>query len=149
MFSKDLSGGYNGYYGKHVCRLNWASSQQPAARKVPIANYDHDLKGILQEVCDELTAQGVLKIPQDHGINVQSVCPSFLKRKRRAADKAKHLLTKDDCCLIINFPPINNLIKNIPSPMTTVSDIYSQLGKWKHIIVFDLFNAFYQNHIET
>ena len=33
--------------------------------------------------------------------------------------------------------------------MTTVSDIYSQLGKWKHIIVFDLFNAFYQNHIKT
>ena len=33
--------------------------------------------------------------------------------------------------------------------MTTVSNMYSQLGKWKHIIVFDLFNAFYQNHIET
>merc|ERR1711895_284964 len=32
--------------------------------------------------------------------------------------------------------------------MTTVSDIYSQLGKWKHIIIFDLFNAFYKNHIE-
>ena len=33
--------------------------------------------------------------------------------------------------------------------MTTVSDIYSQLGKWKHIIIFDLLNAFYQNHIDT
>ena len=32
--------------------------------------------------------------------------------------------------------------------MTTVNDIYSQLGKWKHIIVFDLYNNFYQNHID-
>ena len=31
--------------------------------------------------------------------------------------------------------------------MTTVSNIYSQLGRWKHIIVFNVFNAFYQNHI--
>ena len=27
VFSKDLMGGYSGYYGKHICRLNWASSQ--------------------------------------------------------------------------------------------------------------------------
>ena len=32
--------------------------------------------------------------------------------------------------------------------MTTVSDIYTQLGKWKHILVFDLYNAFYQNHMD-
>ena len=105
------------------------------------------MKGILQVVYDDLTQQGVLKIPQDHDILVQSVCPSFLKRKRRAMDKPKHLLTKDDCRLLVNFSPINELIKNIPTPMTTVNDIYTKLGKWKHIIVFDLYNAFYQNHI--
>ena len=33
--------------------------------------------------------------------------------------------------------------------MTTVSDIYTQLGRWKHIIVFDLYNAFYQNHMDV
>ena len=47
VFSKDLSGGYNGYYGPHVCRLNWISSQRPEARKIPIANYDFELKGVL------------------------------------------------------------------------------------------------------
>ena len=31
--------------------------------------------------------------------------------------------------------------------MTTVNDIYSQLGKWKEIIIIDLYNAFFQNHI--
>ena len=57
VFSKDLSGGYNGHYGRHECHLNWATAQRPEARKIPIANYNHGLKGIMQEVCDELTQQ--------------------------------------------------------------------------------------------
>ena len=123
VFGKDLTGGYNGHFGRHTCHLNWASEQRPEAKKIPIANYNHELKGVLQEVCDELTQQGVLKIPQEHGIKVQAVCPSFLRRKRKARDKALHLLTKDDCRLVVNFNPINEHIKNLPAAMTTVSDI--------------------------
>ena len=77
----------------------------------------------MQEVFDELTEQGVLKIPQEHNIKVQSVCPSFLRRKRRAKDKPLHQLTRHDCTLVVNFNQINNHIKNIPSPLTTVDNI--------------------------
>ena len=63
VFSGDLSEGYNGYFGPHVCRLNWSTPQRPEAKKFPIANYDHELRGLQQEICDELTDQGVLKIP--------------------------------------------------------------------------------------
>ena len=147
VFSKDLSQGYNGYYGHHECHLNWASQQRPEARKIHVASYNHNLKGVMQELCDDLTAQGVLRIPQQHNIQVQSVCPSFLTRKKRAKDKPLHQLTKHDCRLVVNFNPINEHIKNIPSPMTTVNDIYSQLGKWKEIVVLDLHNAFFQNHM--
>ena len=117
------------------------------ARKVPIASYSHELKGVLQEVCDELTSQGVLKIPQDHNIIVQSVCPSFLRRKRKASETPTHLLTKDDVRLIINFNPVNQLIKNIPAPIVTTDDIFRHLGRWKEIIVMDLKSAFFQNHM--
>ena len=57
------------------------------------------------------------------------------------------MLTKDDCRLLINYVPINNLIKNIPSAMTTPEDVFNQLSRWKHIIILDLYNAFYQNHM--
>ena len=90
VFNNDLTGGYNGYYGRHKCKLNWATAQRPEAKKIPVANYNHSLKGLLQEVCDKLMDQGVLKIPQEHGITVQSVCPTFLRRKRRAKDKPLH-----------------------------------------------------------
>ena len=129
VFDKDVSGGYNQYFGKHICKLNWTSLQRPEAQKIPIANYDHDLKGVMQELCDELTQQGVLKVPQEHGILIQSVCPAFLQWKRRAADIPKHILTKDDCRLLVNFGPINQHIKNITSAMTTADDVFNQLGR--------------------
>ena len=121
--------------------------QRPTARKIPIAGYSHELKGVMQEICDDLTDQGVLKVPQQHNIIVQSVCPSFLRRKRKAADIPTHLLTKNDVRLLINFGPVNDLIKNIPSPMVTTDDLYRSLGCWKEIIVMDLKSAFYQNNM--
>ena len=91
------------FYGKHECDLNWASSERPAATKVKIPSYDHQLKGLQQELMDDLTRQGVLLIPQEHDITVQSVCPSFIQRKQRAKDKPKHMLTKDDVRLLITL----------------------------------------------
>ena len=105
------------------------------------------MKGIMQDICDDLASQGVLKIPQQHNILVQSVCPSFLKRKRRAANIPKHQLTKDHCRLLINFSPVNQLFKNIPSPMSTPEDLDIQMGRWKEITVMDLYSACYQNHM--
>ena len=129
VFSGDLCVGYNGYFGPHVCRLNWSTAQRPQAKKFPVASYDHKLKGLMQEICDDLTDQGVLKVPQEHNITVQSVCPSFLKRKRRASGKAKHPLTKNYCRLLVNFGPVNHLIKNIPTPTAIPDDVYNKLGR--------------------
>ena len=105
VFNKDLSNGYNRYYGRHLCNLNWTLQQRPTARKVPIVSYSHDLKGVMQEICDKLTDQGVLKVPQHHNIIVQSVCPSFLRRKRKPWT---HLLT---CLLKMMYTYSSNSIQ--------------------------------------
>ena len=72
VFNNDLSKGYNGFYGTHQCHLNWATKERPSASKVRVPSYDHELKGLQQELMDELTDQGVLLIPQEHDIKVQS-----------------------------------------------------------------------------
>ena len=117
VFNNDLSNGYNGFYGKHECSLNWATSERPLASKVRVPSYDHDLKGLQQEVMDDLTAQGVLLIPQEHGIQVQSVCPSFIQRKQKAKHKPKHSLTKSDVRLLINFGPVYKYKSSGNSPL--------------------------------
>ena len=147
VFNKDLSVGYNGFYGKHECKLNWATSERPPANKVRVPNYNHALKGLQQELMDDLTDQGVLLIPQDHGIHVQSVCPSFIQRKQRAKNKPENTLTKEDVRLLINFGPINEKIKPIPIHVPKTDDIIITLGRWKFLIIFDLFSGYFQNHM--
>ena len=148
VFDKNLVTGYNGAFGPHICRLNWAGETRPVATGVRSVCYSHDLKQLHQQVCDELTQQQVLGIPQDFGINIQYVCPSFLRRKPKAKGKANHLLTTDDVRLVVNFSPVNDHLKNIPSTKTTTNDILVALGRWKVIIVFDLHQGFFQNHME-
>ena len=114
MFNKDLTGGYNDYYG----------------------------------LMDELTNQEVLLIPQEHNISVQTVCPSFLQRKQRAKNKALHLLTKDDVRFLVNFGPINEMIKPIPIHVPKTDDISIMLGRWKELIIFDLYNGYFQMKME-
>ena len=144
VFDKNLRGGYNYFYGKHRCQLNWAGRERPFGSKVRVPSYNHDLKGLQQELMDDLTSQGVLLIPQEHNIKIQSVCPSFLQKKQRAKNKAQHLLTKDDVRLLINFGPVNEKIKPIPSHLAKTNDVIIALGRWKELIVFDLYNGYFQ-----
>ena len=91
FFDKDLTTGYNGFFGKHYCRLNWATAERPSANKERIPNYNHALKGLQQDLMDDLTDQGVLLIPQEYDIKVQAVCPSFIQRKQRAKNEPEHM----------------------------------------------------------
>jgi hypothetical protein len=94
VFDNNLTQGYNGAFGPHTCKLNWASDKRPTADQVRMVSYSHELKQLHQMVCDELTHQNVLGIPQEHNVNVQFVCPSFLRRKPRAKNKPNHPLQR-------------------------------------------------------
>ena len=146
VFNEDLSKGYNMKFGRHICRLNWANESRPPATKVNNINYDHSTKVLLQQVCDEFTNQGVLGIPQDFDMQIQHVSPAFLVRKQRAKNKPKNELTTKDVRLVVNFGKLNDHLKNIPTSIIKPKDIFIHLGRWKYIIVMDLFQGFYQNH---
>ena len=149
VFNEDLTTGYNHRFGKHIAKLNWASSTKPTANKIQNINYDHATKELLQEVCDDLTEKNVLGIPQEHDVIIQYCSPSFLVRKQKAKNKSKQDLTKDDVRLVVNFSKINDYLKNMPTSITKPKDIFSQLGQWNYIIVMDLCSGFFQNHIST
>ena len=58
--NNNLSLGNNGNFGTCHC-LNWTTLRISVTRKVPIVNNNHNIKGIMQDTCDMLTDQGVLK----------------------------------------------------------------------------------------
>ena len=146
-FNKDLSEGYNHHAGKHYCRLNWANKERPKASKVICPSYNSALNSLLQDVCDELTDNNVLGVPQDDGIIVQCISPCFLRRKQKAKDKPMDQLTKDDVRLVVNTNFLGQHLKNIPSKITKPQEVYAALSRWKYIIKTDLYQGFFQNHL--
>ena len=54
-------------------------SAEASCRTVQVANYNHDMKEIMQEILYENTNQGMQKDPQLYNILVQSVCIPSLK----------------------------------------------------------------------
>ena len=96
---------------------------------------------------DVLTDQNVLLIPQDHIIEVQTICPSFLQRKQRARQKTKSQLDKNDVRLFINIGPVNELIKPVLIHVPKIDDVFIKLGIWKNIICLDLYNGYFQRKI--
>lgn len=147
VFNKDLSNGYNHQSGKHYCKLNWATATRPSSKKVICPSYNRDLNVLLQEVCDDLTKQNVLGIPQEDNIIVQCVSPCFLRRKQKAKDKPNSSLTKNDVRLVVNTNFVGQHLKNIPSKITKPQEIYAALSRWKYLIKTDMFQGFFQNHL--
>ena len=147
VFDQNLKNGYNQAAGKHICSLNWASSQRPSATKVKIPVYNTQLNVLLQEVCDSLTEQGVLGIPQEEDIQVQAVSPCFLRKKQSAKNKPNSELTAKDVRLVVNTNQVGTHLKNMPTKITKQSDVFLQIAKWKHIIKTDLHQGFFQNHL--
>ena len=49
--------------------------------------------------------------------------------------------------LLINFGPVLNLLQPVPSHVNKTEDIFITLGRWNYIIIFDLYNGYFQNHM--
>jgi len=147
VFNNDLSKGYNHNSGKHFCRLNWANEQRPSSKKVLCPAYNSQLNGLLQELCDELTHQNVLGIPQEDNIIVQCVAPCFLRKKQKAKNKPNNELRKEDVRLVVNANIISKHLKNLPTKVTKPQEVYAGIAKWKYIIKTDLYQGFFQNHL--
>ena len=107
------------------------------------------MKILQQELMDDLTNQNVLLVPQEHGIQVQAICPSFIQRKQRARLKPKSELNKEDVRLLINFGPINERIKPLPTHVPKINDVLIKLGRWKYLICLDLYNGYFQLKMRT
>ena len=147
VFDKDLSMGYNQTAGRHKCALNWATATRPQADKVTVPIYNTGLNVLLQQVCDSLTEQGVLGIPQEDNILVQAISPCFLRKKQSAKLKANKDLLPEDVRLVVNTNHVSEHLKNLPTKTTKQQDVFLQIAKWKYIIKTDLYQGFFQNHL--
>lgn len=129
---ENIIGRYNDCSGKVRARIN-ISSSKPPTRKLRVPNYCKNNMDALQAKFDELEAQGVFARPEDYGIVVEHVSPSFLVEKSSGGHR-----------LVTNFTSLIDYCKTLPTVMPTVESVLQTIASWKFIIISDLRDAFYQ-----
>ena len=125
-------GRYNGFAGKLKARILFGSTVPPP-RKLHAPTYNRDNLQQLQDKFDELESQGVFGRPEDHGIVVEHVSPSFLVKKSSGGFR-----------LVTAFTALSDHTKTLPTLMPTVENMFQTISEWKYIITADLKDAFYQ-----
>ena len=106
---------------------------QPPQRKGRLPQYSKDKLQELQQKFDELEGKGVFARPEDIGITVEYINPSFLVKK-----------PSGDFRLVTAFADVGRYAKPQPALMPDVNSTLRQIAQWKHIIATDLTSAFFQ-----
>ena len=87
----------------------------------------------LQEKCDQLEELGVFKRPEDIGISIEYLNPSFLVKKQSGGYR-----------LVTALAEVGRYSKPQPSVMPDVDSTLRHIAQWKHLIATDLTSALYQ-----
>ena len=124
--------GYNGAVGALEAVVNMGPCQPPQ-HKGRLPQYPHDKMVLLQRAMDDLETIGVLRKPEELGISVEYVNPSFLIKKPNGTYR-----------LVTAFADVGRYTKPQPSLMPDVDSTLRRIAQWKYISVMDLKSAFHQ-----
>ena len=125
---------YNGKSGKCFVEVNMGNTLPPQ-HKGRIPFYGRSNLQELQDKLDELTEKGVFARPQDLGITVENISPSFLVRKPSNPQQKR---------LVTDFGGIATYCRPTPSLMPKISSVLQTIASWKYIITTDLTESYYQ-----
>ena len=131
VFDKKIAG-YNGAAGPFEAVVNMGPVEPPQ-RKGRLPQYAPSKLVELQEKFDEFESQGIFQPPENLGITVEYLNPSFLIKKPNGGHR-----------LVTAFADVGRYSKPQPSLLPDVDSILRTIAKWKYIIVSDLTSAFYQ-----
>ena len=106
---------------------------EPPQRKGRLPQYARNKLVELQEKLDQLEELGVFKCPEDIGISIEYLNPSFLVKKQSGGYR-----------LVTAFADVGQYRKPQPSVMPHVDSILRHIAQWKHLIATDLTSAFYE-----
>ena len=123
---------YNGKCGDIKAVVNMGPVLPPQ-HKGRMPQYNKDRMQELQDKCDELEKSGVLARPEDVGVTVEYVNPSFLVKKPNGGSR-----------LVTSFGEVAQYSKPQPSLMPSVDKVLQEIASWKYIVITDLTQSFYQ-----
>ena len=134
VFSPELVK-YNGKFGPCFGEVNVGPNLPPQRKGKLPPFYGTDNLVELQNKFDKLAQQGVLSRPQEIGVCVENISPSFMVLKQPpSVDKR----------LVTDFTSIAEFCRPTPSLMPNVDVILRSIASWKLLIKTDFSSAYYQ-----
>ena len=124
--------GYNHAFGKFEAVVNMGNVKPPQ-RKGKLPQYSRDKLTIVQDHFDKLESLGVLSKPEDLGVNIEYLNPSFLVKKQDGSFR-----------LVTAFTEVGKYCKPQPTVLPTVDSTLRNIANWNYIITTDLKSAYYQ-----
>ena len=121
MFNPKISQ-YNGYSGHCSVEVNMGSTKPPQ-RKGRVPMYSKSNLEELQRKFDDLEEKGVFVRPQELGVKVENVSPSFLVLK-----------SSGDKRLVTDFTSLAPYIKPAPTLLPDVNATLLKMASWKYMI---------------
>ena len=129
--------GYNNAAGRFEAIVNMGPTQPPQ-RKGRVPQYSRNRLEELQTTFDRLEDLGVFRRPEEVGVVVEYLNPSFLVQKPNGGFR-----------LVTAFADVGRYCKPSPSLMPDVDSTLRSIACWKFIAVTDLTSAFYQIPLST
>jgi hypothetical protein len=131
VFDSRSLGCYNGASGPLEVKINMGPTLPPQ-RKGRMPLYNRSQQEEQQQICDELEGSVFAK-PEDLGVTVEYLNPSFLVRKPSGKKR-----------LVTAFGEVGQYSKPQPSLMPTVDQTLRTISQWKVIVKADLTSAYWQ-----
>ena len=133
VFNPKLSQ-YNGHSGPCFVEVNMGDTPPPQNNgRTPF--YGSSNMQELQNQMDELTAKGVFGRPQELGVSVENISPSFLVRKPSNPQKKR---------LVTDFGSIAPYCRPAKSLMPRCETVLRKVSGWGFILGADMSEAYYQ-----
>ena len=125
---------YNGRSGSCYVEVNMGTNK-PIQRKGRLPFYGRNDLVELQNKFDDLLANGILSRPQDIGVTVENINPSFLVKKQPPSTDKR---------LVTDFSSIADYCRPTPSLMPDVDTTLRSIASWRFLIKTDMSSAYHQ-----
>ena len=125
---------YNGYSGPCEVKVNIGSNPPPQHKgRVPF--YGDDGLQELQGYFDDLQARGILSKPEDVGVTVENIHPSFLVNKPAPSTQKR---------LVTDFKSIKDYCRPTPALLPTVTTVLRRISSYRYLIKADFTQSYWQ-----
>lgn len=134
-------GCYNDASGRLRAGLQIGPTEPPHT-KARLPNYNETRMKLLQDKMDQLEEMGVLARPEDVGVTIEYVSPSFLVGKAHGSNDGVPSI--DNQRFVTAFGGVAQYAKRPPSCSQRSEQVLRFLAKWDYIIITDMTKQFFQ-----